>query len=110
MSRVRGHVRAFYFVKGSPALLAVSGPPPVCRAGGAGDGTAQHSEVGPLLGAGTVAAIHVDAELVYLLSEVVADKVMFLLQLSFTLLSLPQKYFWLKRWNMSCTSLSSILA
>lgn len=73
MSRVRGHVRAFYFVKGSPALLAVSGPPPVCRAGGAGDGTAQHSEVGPLLGAGTVAAIHVDAELVYLLSEVVED-------------------------------------
>lgn len=35
--------------------------------------------------------------------------VIFLLQLSFTLLSLPQKYFWLKRWNMSCTSLPSIM-
>lgn len=73
MSRVRGHVRAFYFVKGSPALLAVSGPPLVCRTWGTGDGTAQHPEVGPLLGAGAVAAIHVDAELVYLLPEVVED-------------------------------------
>lgn len=60
-------------MKSSPTLLAVSGPPPVCRSRRAGDGAAQHPKVGSLLGAGAVAAIHVDTELVYLLGEVVED-------------------------------------
>lgn len=70
---VWGDVRPFYLVKCSPALLAVSGPPPVCGAGGAGDGTTQHPKVRPLLGARAVAAVNVDPELVYLLPEVMED-------------------------------------
>lgn len=97
-------------MKCSPTLLAMLGPPLVHGARGAGDGTAQDTKVRPLLSARAVTTVHVDPELVYLLVEVVEYRVIFLLQLSFTWLNFPQKYFWLKLQNISWTFLYSMVA